>query len=79
VGPAARVLIGGYGMGFTLRAALAALGPQASLVVAELVPKVVDWARGPMAHLSAGGLEDPRVSVVLGGCEPGDRGGGQGL
>ncbi|MFD3266303.1 spermidine synthase [Phenylobacterium ferrooxidans] len=66
VGPAARLLIGGYGMGFTLRAALAALGPQASLVVAELVPKVVDWARGPMAHLSAGGLEDPRVSVVLG-------------
>ena len=66
VGAAARVLIGGYGMGFTLRAALGALGPQASLAVAELVPKVVDWARGPMAHLSAGCLEDPRVSVVLG-------------
>ncbi|MES2722892.1 MAG: MnmC family methyltransferase [Pseudomonadota bacterium] len=66
VGPAARVLIGGYGMGFTLRAALAALGPQGSLAVAELVPKVVDWARGPMAHLSAGCLEDSRVSVVLG-------------
>ena len=66
VGPAARVLIGGYGMGFTLRAALAALGSSAKVVVGELVPQVVDWARGPMAHLSAGCLEDPRVSVVLG-------------
>lgn len=66
VGPAARVLIGGYGMGFTLRAALAALGPKAKVVVGELVPQVVDWARGPMAHLSAGCLEDARVSVVLG-------------
>ncbi|MBP7815764.1 MAG: spermidine synthase [Phenylobacterium sp.] len=66
VGPAARLLIGGYGMGFTLRAALAALGPAAKLVVAELVPQVVDWARGPMAHLAAGCLEDPRVRVVLG-------------
>ena len=66
VGPAARLLIGGYGMGFTLRAALAALGPKAKVVVGELVPQVVDWARGPMAHLSAGCLEDARVSVVLG-------------
>ena len=66
VGAAARILIGGYGMGFTLRAALAALGPSAKVVVGELVPQVVDWARGPMAHLSAGCLEDPRVSVVLG-------------
>jgi spermidine synthase len=66
VGPTARVLIGGYGMGFTLRAALAALGPKAKVVVGELVPQVVDWARGPMAHLSAGCLEDARVSVVLG-------------
>lgn len=66
VGPAARLLIGGYGMGFTLRAALGALGPQARVTVGELVPQVVDWARGPMAHLSAGCLEDARVSVVLG-------------
>ena len=65
-GPAARLLIGGYGMGFTLRAALAALGPAAKVVVAELVPQVVDWARGPMAHITAGCLEDPRVQVVLG-------------
>jgi spermidine synthase len=57
-------LIGGYGMGFTLRAALAALGPQARLTVAELVPEIIAWARGPMARLSAGCLDDPRVTVV---------------
>ncbi|MCG6119272.1 MAG: spermidine synthase, partial [Blastomonas sp.] len=51
------VLIGGLGMGFTLRAALAAFGPQAQVVVAELVPEIVDWARGPMAHLHAGTLD----------------------
>src|SRR6185437_10978313 len=43
-----RMLIGGLGMGFTLRAALAALAADASIVVAELVPAVVGWARGPM-------------------------------
>jgi len=58
-------LIGGYGMGFTLRAALAALGPQAKLTVAELVPEIIAWARGPMAHLTAGCLDDPRVTVVM--------------
>ena len=57
-------LIGGYGMGFTLRAALAALGPGARLTVAELVPEIVAWARGPMAQLTAGCLDDPRVAVV---------------
>jgi spermidine synthase len=45
--PAPSVLIGGYGMGFTLRAVLAALGPQARVTVAELVPTIIDWARGP--------------------------------
>ena len=64
--PAPRILIGGYGMGFTLRAALASLGPKAEVVVAELVPAVIAWARGPMAHLTAGGLDDPRVRVVEG-------------
>jgi spermidine synthase len=64
--PAPRVLIGGYGMGFTLRAALASLGPKAEVTVAELVPAVIAWARGPMAHLTAGGLDDPRVQVVEG-------------
>ena len=58
-----RILIGGLGMGFTLRAALAALGPAARIVVAELVPAVVAWARGPMAEVFADSLSDPRVSI----------------
>jgi len=62
---APRVLIGGLGMGFTLRAALAAFGPQARIVVAELVPAVVTWARGPMADLFGGCLDDPRVELTL--------------
>ncbi len=57
------LLIGGLGMGFTLRAALAALGPGASITVAELVPAVVAWARGPMADLFAGSLGEPRVQI----------------
>ena len=63
---AARVLVGGYGMGFTLRAALRALGPDARVTVAELVPQIVEWARGPMAALTAGCLDDPRVELVIG-------------
>lgn len=63
---APRLLIGGYGMGFTLRAALAALGPKAELVVAELVPEIIAWARGPMAELAAGCLDDPRVRLLMG-------------
>ena len=61
-----RMLIGGLGMGFTLRAALAGLGPDARVTVAELVPEVVAWARGPMAAVFAGCLDDPRVSVHVG-------------
>lgn len=63
---APRLLIGGYGMGFTLRAALAALGKDARIVVAELVPEIVEWARGPMASLTAGCLDDPRVETLIG-------------
>lgn len=63
---APRVLIGGLGMGFTLRTALQAFGARASIEVAELVPEIVDWARGPMAHLHAGTLDDPRVSIHVG-------------
>ena len=59
----AQVLVGGLGMGFTLRAALAELSGDAAVVVAELVPAVVAWARGPMAQLFAGCLGDPRVTV----------------
>lgn len=61
----ARLLIGGYGMGFTLRAALAVLGDRAQVTVAELVPKIVEWAKGPMAALTNGCLDDPRVRVVF--------------
>jgi spermidine synthase len=61
--PAAHLLIGGFGMGFTLRAALETLGPTARVTVAELVPAVVAWARGPMAHLSGDCLKDPRLTV----------------
>ncbi|WP_036303135.1 hypothetical protein [Methylobacterium sp. 77] len=58
------LLIGGLGMGFTLRAALDALGPQARVVVAELMPAVIAWARGPLTHLFDGSLDDPRVTLV---------------
>jgi spermidine synthase len=58
-----RVLIGGLGMGFTLRAALGDLPASAEVVVAELVPAVIAWARGPMGELFAGCLEDPRVTI----------------
>lgn len=61
-----RLLIGGYGMGFTLRAALAALPAEAEIYLIELVPQIIEWARGPMAELAAGCLDDPRVELVLG-------------
>jgi len=64
--PAPRVLIGGLGMGFTLRAALAELGPNAGVTIAELVPEVVAWARGPLAHIHGSSLTDPRVTVFEG-------------
>lgn len=64
--PAPHLLIGGYGMGFTLRAALARLGPGGRATVAELVPEIVAWARGPMAELTAGCLDDPRVTLRMG-------------
>ena len=69
-GVAPRLLIGGYGMGFTLRAALAALDDKAHVTVAELVPEIVEWARGPMAELTAGCLDDPRVSLEV--CDVAD-------
>jgi spermidine synthase len=61
-----RILIGGYGMGFTLRAALEAWGGDAEITVAELVPEIISWARGPMANLMAGCLDDPRVQLTIG-------------
>ncbi|MDB5685093.1 MAG: spermidine synthase [Sphingomonas bacterium] len=66
LGPGAdRFLIGGLGMGFTLAAALASLPANASVVVAELVPKVVAWADGPLAHIFGDSLRDPRVSIEI--------------
>jgi spermidine synthase len=57
------LLVGGLGMGFTLRAALAVLGRDAQVTVAELVPAVIAWARGPMAELFGDSLTDPRASI----------------
>ncbi len=57
-------LIGGYGMGFTLRAALSVLDRDASVTVAEIVPEIINWARGPMQAVTAGCLDDDRVVLV---------------
>jgi spermidine synthase len=62
----ARVLIGGLGLGFTLRAALANLGRDAQVVVAELMPQVVEWNRNPAYPLAGTALADRRTEVVLG-------------
>ncbi|MGH7617649.1 MAG: spermidine synthase, partial [Gemmatimonadaceae bacterium] len=62
--PAARVLIGGLGLGFTLRAALETLRTDAQVVVAELVPEVIEWNADPAYDLSAGAMRDPRVQVL---------------
>ena len=62
---APELLIGGLGMGFTLRAALAARA-EVKITVAELVPGVIEWARGPLAPIFAGSMEDPRVTVIAG-------------
>jgi spermidine synthase len=60
------VLVGGLGMGFTLRATLDLLPPDATVIVAELVPAVVEWNRGPLGPLAAHPLNDARVSVEIG-------------
>ena len=60
------VLVGGLGMGFTLRATLDFLPPDATVVVAELVPAVVEWNRGPLGPLAGQPLKDRRVRVHLG-------------
>jgi spermidine synthase len=63
LGEGASVLVGGLGMGFTLRAVLALLPPGARVLCAELVPAVVDWVRGPLGGAAL--LDDPRVSVEI--------------
>jgi spermidine synthase len=68
--PKARVLIGGLGMGFSLRAALDVLRKDAKVEVAELVPAVVAWNRGPLSPLAGAPLEDRRVEVHEGDVVP---------
>ena len=63
--PRPRLLVGGYGMGFTFRAALAGLPEGGHVTVAELVPGVIEWARRPLAHLTGDTLADPRGEVVI--------------
>lgn len=60
-----RVLIGGYGMGFTFRKALEQAGTGAEVIVAEVVPEILEWAKGPLQHLTGDTLDDPRGDVVL--------------
>ncbi|MBA3014800.1 MAG: spermidine synthase [Proteobacteria bacterium] len=62
---APRVLVGGLGMAFTLKAALDNLPTDAEVVVAELNPIMVTWCQGPMAPLTNGAVDDPRVTVVI--------------
>ena len=63
--PEARILIGGLGMGYTLAAALKELGPKGQVVVAELMPAVLEWNKGVLADLAGRPLEDPRVVVKI--------------
>ena len=64
--PSPRVLIGGLGMGFTLAAALSSLGEDARVTVAELVPEVEDWNRGPLGAAAGNPLDDARTDVYIG-------------
>lgn len=64
--PRPRVLIGGLGLGYTLRAALDALPPRAAVVVAEIDPLIVEWCRGPLAELTGRALDDRRVTIEIG-------------
>jgi spermidine synthase len=59
-----KVLVGGLGMGFTLRAVLDAVPKAAKVMVAEILPAVVEWNRTELAHLARSPLDDPRVAVV---------------
>ena len=64
-GPGATVLVGGLGMGYTLRAALDLLPGNGKVVVAELLPAVLEWNQGPLADLAGRPLDDPRAAVEL--------------
>jgi spermidine synthase len=62
----AAVLVGGLGLGFTLRETLRHVAADATVVVAELVPAVIAWNRDPAYHLAADVIDDPRVEIVIG-------------
>jgi spermidine synthase len=64
--PGARVLVGGLGMGYTLRGALTLLPEKASATVVELVPEVIEWNRGVLGPLAGRPLDDPRTKLVCG-------------
>lgn len=64
--PAPRLLVGGLGMGFTLRTALDALKKESKVVVAELMPAVIAWNKSLLAALTGNSLDDPRVSLIEG-------------
>ena len=64
--PRPRVLIGGLGMGYTLRAALGVLPRRASVTVAEIDPVIVEWCRGPLAEPAGRAVDDPRVAIEIG-------------
>jgi spermidine synthase len=66
--PAPRVLIGGLGMGLTLRAALDALPPSARVVVSELNPAIIHWCRGPLGEPTSRAIDDPRVEIEIEDC-----------
>lgn len=61
----ARILIGGYGMGFTYRAARARLGDKAQIIIAEIAEPIIDWAKGPMAELTGDSLSDLRLDLRI--------------
>jgi spermidine synthase len=61
-----RILVGGLGMGFTLKAVLDCLPPTAQVILAELNPTVLEWCRGPLADLTGNAIDDPRVTVEIG-------------
>lgn len=65
-GRAPDILIGGLGMGYTLRSVLDQVGQEARVTIAELLPEVIEWNRGPLADLAGRPLDDPRVTVHAG-------------
>lgn len=64
--PNAHVLVGGLGMGYTLAAALKAVTPSSQVTVAELIPEVVEWNKGPLGNCAKNPLQDPRTNVKVG-------------